>query len=142
MKNQKGFTLIELMIVIAIIGILASIAIPAYNDYINRAKFTEAVAATAVPKVDIEICLQSTGDINLCNNSDPGAIQLGPYSADAQYIGMVWVSDSADSGDADVEVAIKVNAANIPNASIYDLEGTIDGDSITWKAYCIPARYC
>jgi len=49
-RNQQGFTLIELMIVVAIIGILAAIALPAYQDYTVRAKMSEAVLATVTPK--------------------------------------------------------------------------------------------
>ena len=58
---QKGFTLIELMIVVAIIGILAAIAIPAYSDYTKRAKVTELVTAASACKASVSEYFQSQG---------------------------------------------------------------------------------
>ena len=52
-RLQRGFTLIELMIVIAIVAILVALAVPAYSDYSIRAKVSECIAAAAVPKINI-----------------------------------------------------------------------------------------
>ncbi len=60
-KMQSGFTLIELMIVVAIIGILAAIAIPAYQDYTIRAKVSEGVAAASAAKTSVAEYRQSQG---------------------------------------------------------------------------------
>jgi len=54
MKTQKGFTLIELMIVVVVIGILASIGIPAYNDYVTRGKLVEATSALSDGRIKME----------------------------------------------------------------------------------------
>ena len=62
-KMQKGFTLIELMIVVAIIGILAAIAIPAYQDYTTRAKVTELVNAMAPAKTSVSEYFISQGSM-------------------------------------------------------------------------------
>ncbi|OMH38378.1 prepilin-type N-terminal cleavage/methylation domain-containing protein [Motiliproteus sp. MSK22-1] len=59
MKKQTGFTLIELMIVVAIIGILAAIALPAYQTYTNKAKFSEVILATSAIKTQVDICGQT-----------------------------------------------------------------------------------
>ena len=56
---QKGFTLIELMIVVAIIGILAAVALPAYQNYSNRAAFSELVLAVTPLKTAVELAIQT-----------------------------------------------------------------------------------
>ena len=66
-RMQKGFTLIELMIVVAIIGILAAVALPAYQGYIKRAAYTEVVSAGNAVRAGIDICFQTTSDITACD---------------------------------------------------------------------------
>jgi len=64
---QKGFTLIELMIVVAIIGILAAVALPAYQDYTKKAKFAEVVSVANTYKTAVAACAQEAGALTGCN---------------------------------------------------------------------------
>ena len=78
-KDQAGFTLIELMIVVAIIGILAAIAIPAYTNYTNKARFAEATLAASALKTDVATAIQADsptaiGDIDSGFGSIPVAV--------------------------------------------------------------------
>jgi type IV pilus assembly protein PilA len=69
-KRQHGFTLIELMIVVAIIGILAAIAMPQYQDYVTRSRWSDNIQAVGGIKVAIAECLQNNNsDITLCDST-------------------------------------------------------------------------
>ena len=71
-RPQQGFTLIELMIVIAIIAILATIAIPSYQNYTKKAAITELLQASAPYKSDVELCVYNTGKTADCTAGSNG----------------------------------------------------------------------
>lgn len=78
-KIQQGFTLIELMIVVAIVGILAAIAIPAYQDYIIRAKVTDALSQADMAKVAVAEYAQTNAGVLPTANGQAGLAQPGSY---------------------------------------------------------------
>jgi len=102
---QKGFTLIELMIVVAIIGILAAVALPAYQNYSNRAAFAELVLAVTPIKTAVELAIQTRGPTALTDLAPSvmgipanvsAALAVHGSAVAAGVITMTWRADSTD----------------------------------------------
>jgi prepilin-type N-terminal cleavage/methylation domain-containing protein len=86
MKLANGFSLIELLTVLVIIGILVSVAIPSYQSYIKRAHYSEVVTATSPYKAGVEACFQMMGALTHCNG---GQYSVPPNTSNQQDNGLV-----------------------------------------------------
>lgn len=91
-KIQQGFTLIELMIVVAIIGILAAVAIPNYQTYTKKAKFTEVIQAVSPMKLAVEGCFQDKQVLDSCGTAATNGIPS--FAASSGYVASVSIASA------------------------------------------------
>ncbi len=131
-KMQQGFTLIELMIVVAIIGILAAIAIPAYQDYIARSQMSEAMSLASGQKVPVSEIFSQTGNCPV-NGSDGIATAT---DINGNYVTSVTVGGTATAAGGCTIVALMKNtdvSKGIQGKKLTLTLGNADKGSNTWK---------
>ncbi|MCJ8349733.1 prepilin-type N-terminal cleavage/methylation domain-containing protein [Moritella sp.] len=135
-KQQQGFTLIELMIVVAIVAILAGVGMPAYQNYTKKAQFSEVIGATAAYKTGVEICLnlaaKTTCDAG--NNSIPTAVSGASNTAIVKTVDVVDGVITATTGTTSVFAAAETYILT-PGSSAGLISWTVSG-TCTGKDLC------
>lgn len=111
MNSHKGFTLIELMIVIAIIAILLAVALPAYQDYTIRAKVTEGLSLASAAKLALAETCQSDNTKEILDNQDAG-YSFTPSLGNDGYVAAITIYGDCASGSMGVAVQTKNTGAD------------------------------
>ncbi len=147
MKGQKGFTLIELMIVVAIIGILSAFAVPAYQNYTMRAHASEMLNSMSAFKTAVGICLLDGKDS--CVSNQNGVPDTQTFAKDANDTFSVD-SDVAQATLGTVDSGTKITATVVKKGSLpvnatVTLTPELSANGVVWTVACTggtPADWC
>ena len=128
-QMQKGFTLIELMVVIVIIGILAAIAIPSYLDNANRAKVTEGINLMAPAKAGVSEAYIGLG---VMPTDQAAAGMADPTDYDTDIVQQISYSRTSDTV-ASIAIAYKAFAGDVTAGNTIIFQATGDSNGVSWE---------
>lgn len=133
LKIQTGFTLIELMIVVAIIGILSGVALPAYETYTKQSTFTEVIFATLPYKLAYEIGVQ-TAKITIITDADAGTNGIPAATPASGYINSITMTNGIITGQATAAID-NLTVTYTPNGITAPIQWSLGGT-------CVAATIC
>ncbi len=146
-RMQQGFTLIELMIVVAIVGILAAIALPAYQDYLVRSKVSEILARGAEGKTSIAEFYASNDRFPASNNLASAGLTSKGVNWVKSTGGLIWTGGAVTTAKITLVASSKIGGT--ANGGAIDLvTQSTSGGQVTWKCQAstttspaMPAKY-